>query len=297
MDHSYNFAIAQVETGPARKERLNFGIVVFGDDQLSVHAGKNFDKVRALSGALSPELISQAFSNLSHLDALIRSQGPLKVEDRRVQLSELTPFELTELGTFFASSASEYQTVVEKLVSRLVEPEPGVVRRNIQKKTRLLTSLKSALKNEKILANKGEDLESHRIVVNKQLAEGLIADLALKNGAMHIIQTVDASHTERAKSAIQEIGISALIFEQAKMCFENQPIRPRLVYSASGQVEHAIRAALKVAEHQGADIINWESRVDRVNFIDDLSSLAEPSIPQKRVPFGLVNASQRKFLN
>lgn len=160
-----------------------------------------------------------------------------------------------------------------------------------------MTSLKAAFRDEKVLAKKGEGLDSHRIVANEPLAEGLTADLALRNGAMHIVQTVDASNTERARKAIQEIGISALVFEQARIRYDNMETRPRLVYSANSQMESSISAALNVAEHQGADLINWESRDDRTRFVVDLSSLAEPTIKQSRANFGSINASRRSDLN
>lgn len=278
MAHSYNFAIAQLESNSARRERLNFGIVIFDADHITVHQARNFEKVRSISGALDPSILQQALMNLPKLDHMLLKGGVESIDERRKQLSALSPIKLTDLGTFFAPDAEQYSAKVEQLLIRLVEPEPARPKPAKSKNTRLLTSLKAAFRSEKVLAKKGEGLDSHRIVVNEPLAEGLSADLALKNGAMHIVQTVDASHTDRARKAIQEIGISALVFEQARIRYDEISTKPRLVYSANAQMETAISAALHVAEHQGADLINWDSRDDRTKFIVDLSSLAEPAV-------------------
>lgn len=293
MSHSYRYTIAQLQANPARGERLNLAIVVFGPDGLEVHPARNLDKVRAITSALDRTVIEQAFDNLRLIDRNLIMDGQTVVEERLSTLSEMSPFCFAQHGMFFAQDADGYEVSVKRLLTQLVEPEAARSTRRPEKKTRLLSSIKNAFKSEKILARKGEGLESHRVVLNQELAEGLSVDLLLKNGAMHVVQTVDASNTDRVRRAIQEIGISALVFEQARIKFGANSTRPRLVYAASSQLEHSISPALHAAEHQGAELINWESRDDRTGFIVDMSSLAEPTDVQRRSDFGMVNASNR----
>lgn len=297
MAHSYDFAIARLEANPSRGERLNLAIVVFDADRLTVHAGKNLDKIRAISSALDRTVIEQALSNLDILDLNIRSGGAVVAEERVAALNELSPILLSRPGKFFAASADAYNATIQRLLAQLVEPEPAPPKKLKEKRTRLFSAVKAAFRSEKVLARKGERLDSHRIVLNEQLAEGLSADMLLQNGAMHVVQTVDASHSERARGAIQEIGISALVFEQARIKFGVDLTKPRLVYAANSQLEASITPALHAAEHQGADLINWESRDDRTRFVVHMSSLAEPTEPQKRASFGNVNASGLRNLN
>ena len=112
---------------------------------------------------------------------------------------------------------------------------------------------------------------------------------------MHVVQTVDASNSERARKAIQEIGVSALVFEQARIEFGPEHTSPRLIFAASNQLEKSLMPALHAAEHQGAELINWESQQDRTRFVVDMSSLAEPTSGQKKADFGSVNASDRSY--
>lgn len=297
MSRSFNYAVAQLTANPVRGERLNLAIVVFDRDRLTVHSARNLEKVRAISAALDKSVLEQSLANLALLDGILRNEGRLSPEDRLSGLQELSSLTFTGVGQFFAADASAYDAAVGNLLTHLVEPEIAPRRARPEKKTKLLTSIKAAFRDEKILARKGEGIDSHRVVANEELAEGLNADLLLKNGAMHVVQTVDASQIERARKAIQEIGIAALVFEQAKISFGNLSTKPRLVYSASSTLESSISPALRAAEHQGARLINWESRDDRVKFIVDISSLADPIEPQTRVDFGKINASTVKRLN
>lgn len=295
MDRSYKFSIAQLHANPIRGERLNFAVVVFDGDTVHVHPAKNLEKARAITAALHPAAIEQALLNFVEIDKGLVAEGMEAVDERISALSSLSPLKLTTVGSFYASDATVYNEQVSRLLSQLVEPEPAPAKPRVQKRTRLLSAVKSAFRAERVLARKGEGIDSHRVVVNEQLADGLNADMLLKNGAMHVVQTVDASSTERARRAIQEVGVSALVFEQARIKFGNQDTKPRLVYSASSALEKSLTPALFAAQHQGAELINWESLDDRTGFIVDMSALAEPITGQKRVDFGKINASNKEF--
>jgi len=297
MSPSYKYAIAQLAANPIRGERLNLAIIVFDKDRLTVHSARNLEKVRAISAAIERGMVEQSLHNLETLDEMLRNEGLQEIEDRLKGLTEMSSLCFSSVGQFFAPDADAYGTSINRLLGQLVEPEPAPLKSRTAKRTKLLTSVKSAFRAEKILARKGESVDSHRVVPNQELAEGLSADLLLKNGVFHVVQTVDASQSERARKAIQEIGISALVFEQARIKFGENGTKPRLVYSATVSMENSISPALHAAEHQGADLINWDSRDDRTKFIIDISSLAEPAEAQQRVKFGSVHASGRSNLN
>lgn len=293
MARCYNYAIAQLEANPSRGERLNVGLLVFDPDGLRVHYAKNLEKVRAISAAIDRAMVEQALTNLVGLDCGLVADGLQSVCERVNALSQLSAVSISAPGRFFADSATSYEISIDRLMAQLIEPEPSFKRGKPVKKTRLMSSVKAAFRAEKILAKKDEGLDSHRIVLNEQLADGLNADLVLKNGSMHVTQTVDASHIDRVRRAIQEIGLSSLIFEQARINFGGDRTVPRLVYSASAQMEASISAALHAAEHQGAKLINWDSRDDRTGFVVEMSSLAEPSSIQQKANFGRIHASSQ----
>lgn len=284
MSRFYKYAIAQLKNNPSRDERLNLAVVVLNGNELDVRVPKSLDKIRALSAAINIDKVRESLSRLPELDLFIQEQGVSTEEERLSRLAQVTPIAFSSIGQFNAASAEAYSSCVQQLLLKLVEPEPAPIKAMRRSATKLLADVKTAFKSEGVLALKGEGLDAHRIVMNHKVAEGLSADLLLKNGSMHVVQTVDASSEEASMRMIKSIAVSALVFEQARMRFGEDQTNARLVYKASSTSEALIAPSLHAAEHQGATLINWESRDDRTRFIVELSSLAEPIDSRKLSP-------------
>jgi Protein of unknown function (DUF3037) len=294
MARSYKFAIVRLSPNDARDERLNIGIVVFSDSRVDVRRAKRIDKVRAISAAVEPETISQLLSNLTALDDTLRDSGVEDVGARHAQMVELGPISLSSLGTFVSETAADYEARVASILKAMVDVEPaGRVRR--EKRSKLLTQVKRQFKIERVMAEKDEDLSSHRIIPSFELDDGLVADLVLRNGAMHVVETVDASGGEESiRKAVSEVGIAALVFERARMRFGKTHTKGKLVYSASPALERIAMPSLQAAEHQGAQLVNWDSADDRAKFIQSLTMLATP-IPTKRKKTKFVSGANPKL--
>lgn len=297
MDRCYSYVIARLPSHPARDERLNVAIVVFDEHQLEVKQARSLEKIRAISAAVNTEKLRETLDNLVKLDTFGQSQGCTNVQSRLDMLKSLTFLEFSSVSEFYARDFTSRAQQLELLRTKLVEPEP-IERGSISKPTKLLRDVKSAFRNERVLARKGEDLDAHRLVSNYKVAEGLSAELILKNGSMHVIQTADAVISEASpRRMIASIAISALVFEQARMGFGDQNTRSRLIYRASGALENTISPSLEAAEHQGAKLINWESRDDRNRFIVELSSLAQPIPKSNKDSFSMIHASTQRKLD
>jgi len=286
----YSFAVARVAAHPARDERLNVGLVVLDGERLDIRPARNLDKIRALSAALESGAVRQSLLNLESLDNTI-SSGSSDAAERLDVLRTMSAFEFTDLGRFEAHSASAYESAVASLLLRLVEPEPAPMKKAVRR-SRLLSSLKAAFKTERVMAKRGEDLSAHRVVAGWPLAEGLSADLVLKNGSMHVIETVDAQSDDVSlRKIISDIAVSALVLEQARMTFGADETNARLVYSASPAHEDIAKPSLRAAEHQGTELINWASHDDRRRFITDITKLAVPADPPSKSKGLNINAS------
>ena len=281
MARCYSFSIVRVGAGAPRDERLNIGIAVLGDDRLDVRLPRTLSKIHALSNALDEATVRAAVENLSEIYGLIVEQG--QSSDERVkQLSAASPFNFSTAGQFVAASREAYEAELERLLRKLVEPEPAPLKVRQKKPSQLASVLRKTFRKERILAQKGEDLSAHRILTNLVLAEGFAADFVLKNGAMHIIETVDAaSPNATPRKAVSDIAVSALTIEQAKIRFGEAETKGRLVYQASAATEAAADSALSAAEHQGIELVNWASDDDQRKLIASVSSLAEP-LPRKK---------------
>jgi hypothetical protein len=280
MARSYKFAIVRLAPDDARDERINIGAVVLNEDGLDVRVSKRLERVRALSAAIDSSMLRDLTLELRDLDHRMREAGAGSADERLEMLSRVGPLTLSRSGTFSAENVDAYEARLASIMRSMVEPEPAAARIR-EKRSRLLTQMKKAFRRERVLAQPGEDLKSHRIVSAVEMDEGLVADLVLKNGAVHIVETVDASgDAESPRKALGDIGIAALVLERGRMKYGDEA-KTRLVYTASAALERIAQPSLEAAEHQGAELVNWASVTDRVRFIDSLASYAQP-VPHKR---------------
>jgi hypothetical protein len=261
---------------PIRGEALNAAIAVFDGPLAEVRVPRRLDKLRALSHALDLEAFRESVVRLGELDQMIVQQGVERLQDRLERLRDFSGFEFSEPAWLEAPNHDAYEKAISGLLRHLVEPEPARLQPTL-KRTRLLSVVRKAFAAERVLARKGEDLSSHRIVRNYEIAEGLQADFLLKNGAMHVVETVDASdeHTS-ARKIVSDIAVSALVLEQARMTFGEKSTFARLVYDASPSLEKIATPSLEAAAHQGATLVNWASGDDRQRLLVELASLATP---------------------
>lgn len=280
MAHSYRFAIIRLAPDDGRDERLNVGAMVFSDESVDVRIPHKLDKLRALSAAADPDALRDLIGSLADIDARFRDAGQESVEARHSAISAIAPLQLSPLGAFVARDATAYEERIQAILKTMVLSEPAT-KKVREKRSKLLKQVKTVFRQERVLAKKDEDLSSHRIVPGFELDEGLVADLVLRNGAFHVVETVDASGDEGSlRKAISEVGIAALVLERARMRFGADQVKARLVYSASASLEKIARPSFDAAEHQGAELINWASADERNKFVHSLAMLATP-VPKK----------------
>jgi hypothetical protein len=275
MAQAYRFAIVRLAPDEVRGERLNIALAVFTERGLDVRLGKSLDKVRAISAAVDRSTLRELLDGLAGHDERLRSAGIAADSDRAHAMERIGPLRISRLGTFSTEGSADYEMRVASILRTLVDAEPAPPRAK-RKSSRLLTQLKAEFRREHVLAKRDEDIGSHRIVAGYEIDEGLVADLVLKNGAMHVVETVDASDEDAStRRAVTDIAVSALVLERARMQF-GKKTQSRLVYRASPAIEDLARPSLEAAEHQGAILTNWASADDRGKFVNLLSSLATP---------------------
>lgn len=295
MARCFKFSLLALHAPAPRNERLNVGIAVFLDGNLDVRILRSLRKLSALSLALHDESIRSAAQNLSALDMALAAPNDAP-EQRLERLAAISTFQFSPLAQFVAASPSAYEDEIALILRTFVEPEPALRIAAKGKATALTASLRKAFRSDRILAVKGEDLSAHRVVTNVELATGLVADFVLKNGAMHVFETVDASSENSSPlSVAKNIGLSALTIEQARICYGNAVTVARLIYQATAQTEGLISPALHAAEHQGVELVNWSSGDDQRRLRMTVASLATP-LPRKERGRTSINAStQHRF--
>lgn len=275
MARCYKFAIVRLAPDDARDERINIGAMIITKNGLDMRLPRRLDKIRAISAAVDTDTVRELISNITDIDERLKSSG-MEEEARLDILSRVGPLSLSKIGTFSAQDTNAYEERVATIMRSMVDPEPATPRQR-EKRSKLLTQVKTIFRQERVLAKKDEGIESHRIVPSYALDEGLVADLVLKNGSYHVVETVDASSDEDSfRRTIAGIGIAGLVLERARMKFGEKATNARLVYNASASLERIAKPSLDAVANQHAELINWSSAEDRTKFIHSLSSLAIP---------------------
>ena len=295
MARSYKFALLRLSASAPRDERLNVGIAVLKDGRLDVHLPRSLTKLNALSLAFDLDSVRASAAGLNDLDQCV-SDETTPFEERIQRLKEFAAFDFSPVAEFVADTDGMYHEQIQTVLKSFVDPEPALKKPNSGKNTKLTAALRNAFRSDRILAAKDEDLNAHRVVTNVELGTGLIADFVLKNGAMHVIETVDASSDAVAGiRAVKDIALSALTIEQARIAYGGDVTVGRLVYQASAQVEALATSALQAAEHQNIEIINWASADDQRKLLTTIATYAVP-MPRKKSDLHPLNASaQRRF--
>jgi Protein of unknown function (DUF3037) len=278
MAPSYKFSIISFCPDSVRGESLNIGIAILRDNAVEVKLTTKLEKLRAISAGIDFDHIKSIEQALIDVDNATRSAGITNAAARHQAISHVGPFRCSALGTFIADSEKAYVSRIYDLIAKMVDTEPLRYKIRKPKRTRLFSQLKAELKSRFILAKDAEGLESHRLVPAYEIDQGLVADLVLKNGSFHVIETIDASsELEGLRKAISDVAVSALVLERARMAFGEAQTQSKIIYSMSSHLESLIKPSLDAASNQGAELINWESNADRKNFLSHISSLATPS--------------------
>lgn len=261
-----------------RGEALNVGLLYETEAGLRVRCAAGLDKIRAISAAIN---VADLRNDILEIPAMLDKFSTSGMLDEKAKsfIANVTPVQIAGHGTFDAPDSNFAEGQVDRLLSLYVDPEPTFSKPVRKRSAKLRSSVKRALRAEKILAGKDEDLNSHRILTDQKLAEGVVIDFLLKNGAIHVCEAVDASEDDRSfLKSLKDIALSALTFEHARMKFEKETVKPRLIYSANPSIEKNIMPSLRAAEHQGAELVNWLSEDDQRSFITEMAKLAEPTI-------------------
>ncbi|WP_081628131.1 DUF3037 domain-containing protein [Sphingobium indicum] len=88
MVRSYKFAIVRLAPGGVRDERINVGVVVFGEASIDVRLPKRLDKIRVLSSAIDQSSIRELTEAVVARDIDIRNAGIFDPEARNTAIYE-----------------------------------------------------------------------------------------------------------------------------------------------------------------------------------------------------------------
>jgi len=246
---------------PARAEHCTVGALVFAQDGLArVHLAHKLKKVKALDPQANLEALRESLNEL----AKEVTQKPGAWEVFRTGLAGIRFSQ--DAGFFAYANSEEYERQVQWLLQTAAEPRSAQARKLYQPKSRLFVELKSTFKNFGWLGEKSEDIEDHKVVTHYPVVadQDLSAEFAMKNGRLHLVETVDFRSGAASAKRMEARG-KALVFDAAK----EQDIQTQCTVVVAAQDYDDIQASMNLLNRYADRVAVYDSATDMQSLFGD----------------------------
>jgi hypothetical protein len=246
---------------PARAEHCTVGALVFAQDgKVRVHLAHNLKKVKALDPQANLESLRDS------LNALTKeiNEKPGAWDAFKAGLAGLR---FSSSAGFFAyANPEEYERQVQWLLQTAAEPRSVQSKKMHQPKSRLFVELKSTFKSYGWLGEKAEDIEDHKVVTHYPVVadEDLSAEFAMKNGRLHLVETVDFRAGVASAKRMEARG-KALVFDAAK----EQDTETQCTVVVAAQDYADIKASMNMLNRYADRVAVYESATDMQSLLSD----------------------------
>jgi hypothetical protein len=254
MGPSFKYAVLQATPDARRRERVNVGLVVFRPDQLDVRFGE-LRKLQALTGRKWEKYASEYKRRASSLFA------PGTKEE--LLLKRLSALEVvivpSQFGWMTASSEEEYERRVGEILSAFITKP---VSSRPTKERRLNTEMTDAFRKARILGDKDDALDSHKVMRDVYLEDDIRADFVVKNGVYHVTATLDL---RKQDTNIAEAALKAIVLDRAREAF-GPSARKLGVYALDVLDESSFHSQIGLLRKYADETFNWSDRDERTRY-------------------------------
>lgn len=248
-----------------RHELVTVGLVILREGKWDVRMLSDPSKILALN----PLFPAAGIANIQKTILSILN-GAENFQMARARLSRygndpsLHPF----VGQFQAVENSQYEEKITGLMKRLILPVelPKSVEAKPRQR-RLRTKLRNQFKKQGLFSTNPDDIEDHKIVGQYPIVadQGLFAEFALKNGAMHVTETIDFDvQSSSLRTKVLEAQAKTLVLASATEHFG--PSTHRYVVISGSNRKHAQPSIKLLGDH--ADIFAVESTEEMGRYFD-----------------------------
>lgn len=257
---------------PTRDERCCIGALVFDEDSRSkLHLASNLRKLKAIDPACSVQAVRDEVRNLT--DQLNSNKSiwlAIKSGFGSIRFSH-------DPGFFVYQDEADYNKQVHALLQIMVEPR----RRNNAKermlKSRLFLDLKHTFDQFGWLAKNLKEIDDHKVVTHYPLSEHeqLFAEFAMKNGKLHVVETIDFRTGPSSAKRIEAQG-KALVMDFAKD-LSHETVCTAIVASSDYE---SIRPSMTMLGRYADRVLSFNSSSDMNEFFGDWGRLlGKPLLP------------------
>lgn len=199
---------------PNRTEHVNIGLVVFlPDASVRLHLGQDLKKLRAIDPSADLPTVR---SWEAGLPKMLHGMG---VEQARSFLRNFGHWSISPtLGCFAYRGEDQYLQRIATALHSLVATPPAP-RRERTPTSRLHLDLKATFNAKGWL---GKNIDNHEIVERYPIGPMTTAEFALKNGTLHVIETLDL-RSSNLSAKRNDARSTALTLDMAIQASQNKP--------------------------------------------------------------------------
>lgn len=273
VKHVAKYATLAHYPQPNRTEHVNIGLVVFlPDGAVRLHLGQDLRKLRCIDPSAD---LAAARSWEESLPRLLHGMTEAQA---RTFLRNFGQWSIsTSTGCFAYTDEASYLARIACALQSLVAP-PKTKRQDRSLSTRLHLDLKAAFHAKGWL---GKNIDNHDIVERYPIGPMTTAEFALKNGTLHVIETLDL-RTSNPSSKRSDARATALTLDMATKASDSAPQR----YCVLAGIDSPLMPEAKdLMQHYSEHVITWEN----VHEMNDLLGMlgqatGKPGIPMPLPP-------------
>jgi len=261
MSLTVPYHLLQIVPDRLRGEAMNVGIALKTADGPDVRLRLLPNRLRALAPELG-RIVPQQY-----LDDLRAALARLPSADMRWLWlrTAMGPLRVAEVeGKIFAADADDLDAQVQAILERMVLPQrPARAPRTTERRSRLLTQLTTWLRQQKLYSRNLPDIAKHQVVGGYpiSLEEEVFAELALQNGVLHVIESLDLrGHVSYTKTLRNEASHAAMVLDLAGEVLA--PSSQRIAVLAADNYED-MRPAVRLINRKATAVVSMDSAQDR----------------------------------
>ena len=265
-----HFSLIRYQPDMHRQEVVNVGVVLYLPEGPRVSMAPNQGKLLALDPNIR---LATVYEQVSRLQVALTSMW-----EQKASVEELV--RMFETGGNLSISATgmldRTQRGLEEIIDELFRDLVSApVRRRIREPqtSRLHTELRREFQRAGILGNKPSDISKHMIVPNFPIDAdvGLFAEFALRNGQLHVTETVDF-RTSTVSAKRQEAQAKTLLLVQALDRVGQDALRRYVVVTGATA---GVQASMNLLQRHADDLIVRESAEDWSRYVDAMYRAAK----------------------
>lgn len=258
MERVYKYSVLMCIPNRRRGERVNVGLIVYGDSGIDVHLPE-IAKIKLITGKNWSSYLNNVLENLKEKFETLGDSITDGIEGN----FQIDPaFDLSRSGRFVSRDESDYASMVKEILENLVITPKFPRARHSEK--RINTEIAELLRRRGLLASGDETPDSHKVFRNQSIEDGLNADFAQKNGAWRCTATLDL---RSPPSNLKDASLKAITLDRAKVKYGDTTICIG-VYAANSIADTNVMRHINLMAPYSAKMFNWQDDRDRQKLID-----------------------------